>query len=113
MAKKIPNPLARRHQLEKDLPAAQSLAIAEAYIEAGRVVEALDFLRKAEAEDRLLEVARDAMAAGDAFLFRSTAAALDKEPGRDEWLALAEAAASAGKDQYAAEARRQAEVGEG
>ena len=41
----IPDPLERRHLVEKDLPAAQALAIANAYLEKDRCLEALDFLR--------------------------------------------------------------------
>ena len=41
MAKsKIPQPLERRHLLQRDTAPAQSLAIAEAYLEAGRAVTA-------------------------------------------------------------------------
>jgi hypothetical protein len=49
---KIPGPLERRHLLEKELPPAQALAIAEAYLEQDRCVEAVDFLALAAAGAR-------------------------------------------------------------
>ena len=60
MAKnRIPNPLERRHLVEKDLPAPQALAIAEAYLADGRSEEAVDFLRLAGEDERLGAAARD------------------------------------------------------
>jgi hypothetical protein len=109
---KIPGPLERRHLVEGKLGAVQAMRYAEAYLAEGRSVEAIDFLRHAEATDRLQDLRREAVASGDLFLLRASAAAMEAQPERDEWLALAEAAAAAGKDRYAAEARRQAERGE-
>ena len=109
----IPGPLERRHLIEKDQPEAATLRIAEAYLEAGRAVEAVDFLAKAGAEDRLGALRAQAVQEGDAFLLRSAADAQGRAPSRDEWTELARAAAAAGKDSYAAEAQRQADRGEG
>lgn len=114
MAKsKIPGPIERRLLIEKALPEAQSLRVAEAYLEAGRTVEALEFLRKAGAQDQLVELRGQAVREGDAFLFRSASEISGSSMSRDEWTALAAAAEQVGKDCYAAEARRQAERGEG
>jgi hypothetical protein len=108
MAKsKIPNPLERRHLIEKDLSDAQALETAEAYLAAGRFVEAVDFLAKAHARERLAELRSQAIEAGDVFLLRGVARAMKEPPARTEWNAIAEAAAAAGKDRYAVEARRQ------
>ena len=113
MAKsKIPGPLERRHIVERKLGGAQALRHAEAYLAEGRHVEALDFLRLAGATERLEALRREAVESGDVFLLRSVAAAIGVEPEREEWLAVAEAAAAAGKDRYAVEARRQADRGE-
>ena len=113
MAKsKIPNPLERRHLIEKELSPEKSRAIAEAYLEHGRVIEALEFLQGAEAEERLAELRREAIEIGDAFALRAIGAAMEQAPGRDEWEALAAAASRAGKQLYAAEATRQAERGD-
>jgi hypothetical protein len=109
---KIPGPLERRHLIERELSADRALALAEAYLEQGRTVEAVDFLVKAEASERLAELRRDAVAAGDVFLLRALAEVMEEPLEREEWAALATAAAAAGKDRYAAEAGRQAERGE-
>ena len=113
MAKtKIPNPLERRHLIERELPEAQCLKLAEAYLEEGRAIEAVEFLRKAGASDRLAEIRADAVRDGDVFLLRSAATAQDQEPDREEWRAAGEAAAAAGKELFATEARRQADRGD-
>jgi hypothetical protein len=106
---KIPGPLERRHLIEKSQDASKSLATAEAYLEAGRAVEALEFLAKAAATERLVELRATALREGDAFLLRSVANAAGLPVTCEEWSSLATAAAEAGKDCYAAEARRQAD----
>jgi len=108
---KIPNPLARRHLLERDLAPAQALRLAEAYLVEGRALEAVDFLRKADARDRLAELRDDAIAAGDSFLLRIVSTALGEAPDRASWDRLAVAADAAGKLRQAADARRQAARG--
>ena len=110
MAKQpIPNPLERRHLLERELEPARALAIADAYLAAARSLEAVAFLRKAGAKERLEALVQEALCEGDAFLLREVAQALGREPDAALWRQLAEAAAAAGKDRYVAEARRQAE----
>jgi len=106
---KIPDPLKRRHLVERELPAAQALAIAEAYLEAERFVEATDFLRKAEAAERLAELRERALSGGDLFLLRSVARAMDAPPTRDEFRRLSESARAAGLERNADEAGRLAE----
>jgi len=112
MAKsRIPNALDRRHLVEREVAPAQALRIADAYLAEGRTPEALDFLRMAGAAEKLAELRREAIAAGDAFLFRSIAASARVAPTREEWSALADAAARSGRDHYAEQARRQAQRG--
>lgn len=106
---KLPDPIARRHELEKNLDPAKCIAFAEAYVEDGRAIEAVAFLVKAEAHDRLRELANAAVTDGDAFLLREVATALEEEPEADAWRSLAAAAEAAGKTLYADEARRQVE----
>ena len=106
---KIPGPLERRHLIERELAPAQALKTAEAYLAEGRALEAVEFLAKAGEGERLQELRREALEAGDFFLMRAVADAMGKAPDRDEWLALAAAAEAAGKQRYAADARRQAE----
>ncbi len=109
---KIPGPLERRHLVERNLGESRALQIAEAYLAEGRAVEAVDFLRIGDATDRLRELRRQAVESGDAFLLRAVAAATGEVPEAGEWRDLADAAAAAGKESYAVEARRQAERGE-
>jgi hypothetical protein len=109
---KLPDPLARRHLVEREMPAAQALGLADAYLGEGRRVEAVDFLRKAGAGERLVALRAEAIADGDAFLLRRVADSMNEAPTREEWQELARAAERAGKDGYAAEARRQSERGE-
>jgi hypothetical protein len=108
---RIPDALERRHLVERELAPAAALRIAEEYLEQGRELEAVDFLRKAGAEERLAELRSGAIARGDLFLLRSVAAASGAPPTRDEWLALAENASAAGRQRYADEGRRQAQRG--
>jgi hypothetical protein len=109
---KIPDPLSRRHLIEREMPPAQALQIAEAYLAESRRVEAIDFLRKAGASERLAALRAEAIAEGDAFLARVVADAMARPVAREEWQALARAAESSGRERYAAEARRQSERGE-
>ncbi|MCZ6784348.1 MAG: hypothetical protein O7G30_13660 [Proteobacteria bacterium] len=106
---KIPDPLERRHLLERELDEAQARALAEAYLEEGRVVEAVAFLQKAGDEERLSALAEEALEAGDAFLFRAACAAAGREPDAAQWQRLGDAAERAGKRNYVALARRQFE----
>lgn len=105
---KIPNPMARRDLVEGRLDPARALAIAEAYLEADQVVDAVAFLRKAEARERLEALRDDAVREGDAFLLKEVSTALGEPPGMERWDALAAAAEAAGRERYATEARRQA-----
>jgi hypothetical protein len=94
--------------VEQPMDPARALRIAEAYLEEGRAMEAVAFLAKAEARDRLETLREQAVAEGDAFLLREISAALGEEADAATWQALAEAARAGGKDLYAAEASRQA-----
>ena len=47
---KIPDPLTRRHWIQKEMDPAQALATAEAYLAEGRRMDALAFLAKAGAD---------------------------------------------------------------
>ena len=111
MAKKgaLPDPLARRHELEKPLGAAEARAIGEAYLAQKRELEAIAFLKKANANDALERLCATAIERGDAFLLREVNAALAREPDLASWQRLESAAAMQGREKYAAEARRQVE----
>jgi Flp pilus assembly protein TadD len=103
---KTPDPLKRRHLLEEALPPARAVAIAEAYLAEGRRFDALAFLAKADARERLRALLGEAVTDGDLFLAREIAALLGEPPDARTWNALAAAAAAAGRDRSAAEARR-------
>jgi hypothetical protein len=109
---KIPGPLERRHLVEKDLPPAQALAIAEVYLAQDRCVEAVDFLALAKDPGKVAELRERAIREGDAFLLRAVARAEDRAPTREEWQQLSQAAQTRGLERYAIEARRQAERGD-
>jgi hypothetical protein len=106
---RIPDPLERRHLVERELAPAQAQKLADAYLAEDRVVDAIDFLVRAGDEQKLRELRRRAIESGDVFLLR----ALERQTGapaqREEWLEMAAAAERAGKVRYAAEARRWAE----
>jgi hypothetical protein len=105
----IPNPLDRRFLIERELAPAKALEIAEAYLAEERVWEAIAFLVKADARDRLLELAEAASRAGDAFLVRELCRAAGQQPTPEGWAETAEAARAAGKERFAAQAQRLAE----
>lgn len=109
---KIPDPLQRRHVIERGLAPAQAEGVAEAYLGEGRRIEALVFLGQAGAAQRMAELRREAIESGDLFLLRAVADAAGEAPRREEWQELAAAAEAAGKLRYAADARRQFERGE-
>jgi hypothetical protein len=104
----IPNPLDRRHEVEKDLDEKAASKIAAAYLEEGRKIEAVDFLAKANDSEGLKRLAEEAIGIGDPFLLQSVTGALGSEPDRDTWNRCADAAEAVGKDRYAATARRNA-----
>jgi len=111
MAKKppLPDPLARRHELEKALEPARARAIGEAYLAEKREIEAIAFLEKADAREPLEELCAVAVERGDSFLLRAACDALGREPELASWQRLAAAAEMQGRERYAAEARRQVE----
>jgi hypothetical protein len=109
---KIPDPLERRHLVEKQLPPAQALAIAQAYLAEDRCVEAVDFLKIAAANEQLAELRQRSIAEGDAFLLRAVAGAQGHPPTREDWQRLEAAASAQGRERYALTARRQLERGD-
>jgi hypothetical protein len=114
---KLPDPLSRRHLLEGGLESAKALALARAYLEDGREIEAVDFLAavgpdsNSEAYEALSQLQAAALERGDVFLMRAASAALDEEPSAETWRAMAEAASGAGRLRDAETAERLATVG--
>ncbi|MCP3983152.1 MAG: hypothetical protein GY723_02115 [bacterium] len=107
MAIRLPDPLKRRHLVEGEIDSAKALALAEAYLEEGRQQEAIVFLARADATDRLEALLEEAVLAGDAFLVRQVAEAMDQEVPEAKWARVEERARELGKDRYASEASRQ------
>lgn len=110
---RTPDPLTRRHLMERTLDPAQALRIAETYLAEDRRCEAVAFLGRAEESDRLETLRGEALAEGDVFLLKSVCQALGRDPLAEEWSAVGEAAEACGKLRYAALARRQIEGSEG
>ena len=114
---KLPDPLARRHLLEGGLDPSKALELAKAYLEAGREVEAVDFLGAAFAESaeparsELATLQEAAVERGDVFLMRAASRALDQEPSAARWQSLADAATRLGRARDAETALRLATVG--
>ncbi|MBW2240578.1 MAG: hypothetical protein JRH01_01210 [Deltaproteobacteria bacterium] len=102
----------RRHLVEGETDAEKSLALAEAYLEEGRQQEAVVFLSKAGATEKLDALLEEAVEAGDAFLVRQVAEALDRVLPSATWARVEAQAKKLGKDRYASEASRQAGRGE-
>jgi len=108
----IPNPLKRRHLIEQEIDSQQCLSIADAYQADGRHFEALQFLVKAGADDRIEALADEAVGAGDAFLLKQVADAQRSDPGPERWAQLAAVADECGLERYAEMARRHARSSE-
>jgi hypothetical protein len=105
----LPDALARREWIEQPLDAARALRVAEAYLAEERTAEAVAFLKKAGATERLGALREEAIRSGDAFLLKEVCRALDEEATAAQWRQLRDAAAAAGKGSYAVEAQRQAD----
>ena len=105
----IPDPLERRHLIERELAPDQCLRIADAYLAEGRVWEAIAFLGKARANERLAALREESIAAGDTFLVRELTRALRDELSAARWRETADAAEAAGKERFAAQAKRLSE----
>ena len=103
---KLPDPLSRRYLLESELDPAKALAYAESYLEAGREIEAIEFLGRAAATERLEALEAAAVERGDVFLMKAVAAAVGREPAPETWRALGEAAVRAGRERDAETAAR-------
>ena len=107
---KLPDPLAKRHLLEAELEPAKAKALADGYLALGREIEALDFLKRANATEAIEALQRAALERGDVFLLRRVAQVLGRDPSREQWQALASAASAAGRERDAETASRLATV---
>jgi len=100
--KRLPGCLNKRDLLNSDRSdPARCVQLGNAYLEEGRISDAIDFFEKArdrEGLDRLLE---RCLGDGDVFLFRKVAKILDLSPGPEEWIKLGDRALSLGKLHFA------------
>jgi tetratricopeptide (TPR) repeat protein len=106
--KRLPGCLKKRDLLNSDRSdPAHCVELGTAYLEEGRISDAIEFFEKAphrEGLDRLIERCLDD---GDVFLFRKVAKILDLSPGPDQWLKLGDRALSLGKLHFARAAYRE------
>lgn len=109
----IPNPLERRHLIERDAAPEQSRKLAELYLAEGRDWEAIAFLAKAGDRERLAALRETAASAGDTFLVREVTRVLRDEVPAQTWRRVAQIATERGKERFAAQATRLAERSEG
>lgn len=107
---KLPDALARRHLFEGNLDAKKARVFAEAYLEQGREIEAIDFLARADADDVLQGLQKAAVERGDVFLMKAASGALGNEPDSGTWRELASAATAKGRLRDAESAARLATV---
>jgi hypothetical protein len=107
---KLPDPLTRRHLLDGEMDPSRVEALGAAYLEAGREIEAIEFLARAEDRESLKALQDVAVERGDVFLMRAASAGLNEEPSIDRWRALAETATAAGRHRDAETAHRLAAV---
>lgn len=111
MAKtKLPDPLSRRYLLEREIEPAKARALAEAYLEAGREIEAIEFFARAQVDEPLRSLQATAIERGDVFLMKSASEALKEEPAAGTWRTLEESARREGRERDAEMAFRLAAV---
>lgn len=109
----IPNPLERRHLIERDTAPEQSRKLAALYLAEGRDWDAIAFLNKAGDREGLASMREVAVAAGDTFLVREVTRVLRDEVSAETWRRVAQVATEVGKERFAAQATRLAERAEG
>jgi hypothetical protein len=107
---KLPDPLSRRLLLDGETDPSRLKALGTAFLEAGREIEAIEFLAKAEDRESLRTLQDAAVERGDVFLMKSASAGLKEEPPVARWRTLAEAATAAGRHRDAEAALRLAAV---
>ena len=109
---KLPDPLARRHLLEGTLDPAKARAYGEAYLAAGREVDAIDFLSRGGDSEAIEKLEVAAVERGDAFLLRVASHARGVDPTAATWQQLANRATELGRERDADTALRMVTVGD-
>lgn len=108
----LPDAIERRNILYGEKATAeQRINLGDAYLAAGRQLDALEFYARAEHQPGIAKIREVAVAEGNTFL----AARLEQLglPGLspEQWQSLADNAASRGLELYAEKARKRAEAG--
>jgi tetratricopeptide (TPR) repeat protein len=78
-----------------------------AYLEEGRISDAIEFLEKARDREGLDSILARCLEDGDVFLFGKVAKILDVSPDPDQWIKLGDRALSLGKLHFARAAYRE------
>lgn len=80
---------------------AHFVQVGTAYLEEGRIPDAIEFFEKARHQEGLDRLLQRCLDDGDVFLFRKVAKALGVSPGPDQWIELGDRALSLGKLYFA------------
>ena len=101
--------LKKRDLLNSDRSdSAHFVQLGTAYLEEGRVSDAIDFFEKARDGAQLDSLLERCLEDGDVFLYRKVARILGVTPGPDQWLKVGDRALSLGKLYFAQSAYREA-----
>lgn len=91
---------------------AQCVELGTAYLEEGRISDALEFFEKARHREGLNRLMARCLDDGDVFLFRKLAKILDLSPDPNQWDTLGDRALSLGKLHFARAAYREGDAPE-
>lgn len=102
----LPDPLRKRDLLfSRDVNrSVDYVALGDAYLELGRLSEAVQFYHRGEARDKILAVKKVVIEGGDSALLTTIAITLGDSVETEDWAALAAAALQKGMFAAAAEA---------
>jgi tetratricopeptide (TPR) repeat protein len=106
--KRSPGCLKKRDLLNSDRSdPAHFVQLGTAYLEEGRVSDAIEFFEKARHREGLNRLLERCLEDGDVFLFRKIAKILDLSSGPDQWIKLGDRALALGKLHFAGAAYRE------
>lgn len=98
----LPGYLNKRKVLyESEAPPDQLQTMAEQFVEAGHLSDAVEFYSKAGANERIEALLDEAIARGDTFLCEQISSATDRTLTEDQWAGVGKQAMDSGKYGYA------------
>ena len=107
----LPGPLEKREILfSEKLDPQEKAQWGRRYLQAGKLMDALDFFLEAKSRPDLEKMRSLAIEEGDAFILRSIQRALPELVTEEHWQALGARAAALGKQAFAEQAARSGEV---